>query len=279
MIFLRIYQVIRFFSLDIIAGAIASLVFAASVMGIHLSLSYYVIMGVTVWLIYTTDHLMDGAKTRGKSESATHNFFYKYRVPIILVSLMVLVFDFRLIMYRLDEKIIEFAIAPGLAAVVYLVLNRYYENAPKWFFIKEIWIAIIYTIAIWGGPVIYAGDQVNTLQLLLIAAFTLIIFSNVLLFSIYEREKDAKEGNKSFVSDFGLSPAMNITIFALILAILLALTAYIFLSAGLMFCLPVILISAMLLVILTLPKVFSVGNLYGIAADLLLLLFLLVLND
>jgi len=277
MIFARIYHFIRLFSLDIIAGALAAVVYSSSVMGIELPRTYFTVLALTVWLIYTADHLLDGAKTRGKSSSETHNFFYTYKIPIILIFLLVLIFTFRLSMYRLDEKIIEFGMAPFVAVIIYLLLNRYYGNAPKWFFIKEVWISFIYTLAIWGGAVIYAGDIISPAQLLLIGSFGLIIFGNVLIYSIYERDSDSADDNKSIVRDFGLRVAVNSAVFALTLSVLSGLTAYIFLGAELTHIIPLVLIAALMLLIIRFPEVFSKGNLYGILSDLSLLMFLIVL--
>ncbi len=276
MIIIRTLYFIRLFSLDIVAGAIAALVFSASVLGIDLHRSYYTIMALTVWLIYTTDHLMDGSRTHGKSESEIRNFFYNYKIPIILVFLVILILDFRLIVYRLDEKVVQFGMGVGIATVLYLLMNRYYDGAQKWLFIKELWIAIIYTLAIWGGTVILAGDTLNTTQFMIIASFGLIIFGNVLLYSIFERELDAQENNKSLVRDFGLPVTLNITVFALAVSILIALSAYLFMGASLIHILPLILISVTMLMIISFPGHFSKRKMYGIIADLSLLLFLLV---
>jgi len=277
MLFSKIYHFIRIFSLDIVAGAIASAIFSSSVMEINLPRSYYTVLGLVVWLIYTADHLMDGAKTRGKSPSETHNFFNTYKIPIILVFILVLVFTFRLVLYRLDLSIIEFGIAPGFAVLIYLLLNRYYEKESKWFFIKELWIAIIYSMAIWGGPLIYAGDVINPAQLILIVSFGLIILGNVLIYSIYERELDAEEGNRSIVRDFGIKFSTNLAITSLVISALLALIAFFFLGGWVIHSIIIVLISIALLAILSFPKFFSQGKLYGKLADLVLFLFLLTL--
>jgi 4-hydroxybenzoate polyprenyltransferase len=273
-----VLRIIRLFSLDIVAGAIAALVFSSTVMGTQLHRGYYLIMGITVWLIYTVDHLMDGAKSGGKSEVYSRNFFFHNRVPIILAVLLLLVFDFRLIIYRLDEKIIEFAMGPGIAVMVYLVLNRFYGNSSKWFFIKEVWITIIYTLAIWGGPVIYAGDIISLPQMMIIGSFGLIIFGNVLIYSIYERETDELEGHRSFVSDFGLKTTVNTAVYSTVVSIILALSAVIMLHSDLLYSIPLVLIATGLLLILSYPGIFGIRQRYGIIADLLLLLFLLVLT-
>lgn len=263
--------------MDIVVGAIASAVFSSSVMEINLPRSYYTVLGLVVWLIYTADHLMDGAKTRGNSPSETHNFFHSYKIPVILVFILVLVFTFRLVLYRLDLSIIEFGIAPGFAVLIYLLLNRYYEKESKWFFIKELWISIIYSMAIWGGPLIYAGDIINPVQLVFILSFGLIILGNVLIYSIFERDLDAEEGNRSIVRDFGLKFSTNLAITSLVVSALLALVAFFFLGGWIMHVLPILLISTTLLAIVIFPKIFTRKKMYGKVADLILLLFLLTL--
>lgn len=273
--FLRFYRYIRILSLDIVAGAMASLCFAANVMEVELHRSYYIILGITVWLIYTADHLMDGARTKGKSLSETHNFFYRFQIPLVLVFLILLILDFRLVVYRLDQRIVEFGMAPALATVFYLLLNRYYGQASRWFFIKELWISLIYTIAIWGGPVILAGDSMNTSQLLLASSFFLVISSNVLIYSIYERELDAREGTRSLVRDFGLTVSLNTSLLVLIISLLLSLIAYLFFDAGLIHWVLLTIIPATLLLIIRFPYFFSENNRYGIMADLVIVLFFL----
>lgn len=273
MILSRLVYYIRIFSLDIVAGAMAALVYSSNVMGIELTWAYYAVLALSVWLIYLADHLMDGVKTYGKSSSETHNFFYVHKIPIILIFLMTLVFTFRLAMYSLDEKIIEFGMAPAVTTIVYLIMNRYFGKG----FIKEMWIALIYTMAVWGGPVIYAGDRIILWQFLLIASFGLIIFGNVLIYSIYQNKSDWQEGNRSIATDFGMKPAIFIAIVSMCFAIIIPFIAFLFFGAGLIPMIPLVLISSGMLLIVSHPRVFSVYNRYGVFADLLLFLFLLVL--
>jgi hypothetical protein len=79
------------------------------------------------------------------------------------------------------------------------------------------------------------------------------------------------------VRDFGIRPAVNTAVFSLSFAMLSALSAFIFFHMELIFCLPVILIASSMLVIISFPGFFSQKKLYGIIADIILLLFLLVL--
>ena len=196
----------------------------------------------------------------------------KYKIPVILVFLMAVVFDYRLIMHSLESKFIEFGIALGGATAIYLVLNRYYGKGPKIFFIKEVWITIIYSIAIWGGPIIEAGDRINIVQGLLFFAFGLLIFSNVLICSFFEREIDSREGLRSFALDFGEELTLKLSIIAAGMAIIIAVVTYITFRVNGIPALILILIGTGYLSIMMRRNLFVDKESYGTLANLLLLL-------
>ena len=58
----RAYTYIRWLSLDIVAGAIFVSLFLSSELGVVLSAIEIALLGLSVWLIYTTDHLLDVRK-------------------------------------------------------------------------------------------------------------------------------------------------------------------------------------------------------------------------
>ena len=63
----KIYRFVRILSLDIVAGVIAGSVFGAKIMGAHLPWYYIFVIALTAWLVYLTDHLMDGIKKKGNT--------------------------------------------------------------------------------------------------------------------------------------------------------------------------------------------------------------------
>ena len=247
-------------------------------MGVKLQGSYFTVLALTVWLIYTADHLLDSFPAGDKSASSIHQFFYKYKIPVFLVFLMGVVFDYRLVMHSLEPKFIQFGIALGGATAIYLLLNRYYGKGPRIFFIKEVWISLIYSIAIWGGPIIEVGDKINIPQGFLLFSFGLLIFSNVLICSFFDRETDSREGLRSFALDFGEGLTMKLSIIAAGMAIIIAFIAYFKFTVNGIPVLVLILIGTGYLAIMVWRDLFTNAERYTTLANLLLLLSFLAIT-
>jgi len=68
-------KILRFLALDVAAGAVAGSLFLAQTLGIRIRIDYCLILFLAVIVIYSSDHLMDGFRKRGNSESEVHSFF------------------------------------------------------------------------------------------------------------------------------------------------------------------------------------------------------------
>ncbi|MEM0896650.1 MAG: hypothetical protein AAGJ79_07165 [Verrucomicrobiota bacterium] len=76
-------------ALDAPFVAVTWLYFFAGVLDIHLFPHIYWILGLTVWLIYTSDHLWDGLRLKNR-ETATHRHLFAAENPRFLTVLLVL---------------------------------------------------------------------------------------------------------------------------------------------------------------------------------------------
>jgi 4-hydroxybenzoate polyprenyltransferase len=219
----KLYYYIRLLSIDIVAGTLAGVVFAGKFLDVEIPRHYYTILAVSVWLIYLIDHLMDGVKRGKESTNPTYLFFYHYKIPIILFSLLLAVFDFRLVLYRLEPEIIQFGLVLAAALFFYFLLNAFPVKIAKGLFVKELWIGIIYAAGIWGGPFLYAGDKILPGQFMIVTAYFLMVISNVLIYSFKEYNADITAGDNTFAVQFGRKITKSITLSFLTLAIILIL--------------------------------------------------------
>ena len=255
-------------SLDIVAGAIGSCIFAGEVFHVSIPVAYLAVLGFSAWIIYSADHILDAIKKKGNTEIQTHKFFYKYKTPLILVTVILTIFTFRLTMYSLSPAIIQFGLVLVAGVIFYFLLVNFYMNAPKIFFIKELWISIIYTAGIWGGPVIYAGSEPLIPDMLLIASFFLLVFSNVLIYSYYEYNQDIREQEKSFAVDFGKLLTRRLIYFLLIISFVLwQLAVYIYGNIKGDTILIYSMITIFLVLIISFPGTFYKNERYGKLAD------------
>jgi 4-hydroxybenzoate polyprenyltransferase len=216
----KLYYYIRLLSLDIVAGTLAGVVFAGKFLDVDIPRHYYTIMAISVWLIYLIDHLMDGVKRGESSNNKTYLFFHHFKIPIILFSLLLAVFDFRLVLYRLEPEIIQFGLTLAVALFFYFLLNAFPIKIGKGLFMKELWIGVIYVAGIWGGPFLYAGDNILPGQWMVVSAFFLIVISNVLLYSYTDYNSDINAGDNTFTVQFGKGITRIIILAALFLAII-----------------------------------------------------------
>lgn len=217
----KLYHFIRLFSIDVVAGTLVGVFFAGKYLNIDIPRHYYTIMAISVWLIYLIDHLMDGVKRGEKTNNSTYSFFYQYKIPLILFCLILAVFDFRLILYRLEPEIIQFGLVLSAALFFYFLLNAFPVRIGKGLFLKELWISVIYTAGVWGGPFLYAGDDILPGQWMIVAGYFLIVASNVLLYSFNDYELDLREGDSTFSVQFGKKTTKLFILSAIFLTILL----------------------------------------------------------
>ncbi len=277
--FEKLYRTVRILSLDIVAGVGAGSIFAARIMEIRLPWTYLTVMCLTVWLIYLTDHLLDGIKKKSSSSHSLHGIFYRYKIPLILFLLIAVIFDFRLSLYTLPPSIIQFGLIIGGATVLYLSLAFFSGRGNSVFFMKELWISVIYTMAVWGGPVIYSGNTMQTWQIIVMTSYGLLVLSNVLSYSYFEYNADRSGQERSFAVDFGLSRT-RILIYILLGAAIAACLGNLLVFEQPMSLSSMIIgfMALCLFILIRFPSYFRNYGLYGIYADALFLLPILVVT-
>ncbi len=269
---------LHFWSLDIVLGVVAGSIFAASVFVHLLPVSYFIIIALSTWIIYFTDHIIDGIKAGPEAPNPVRRTFYRYKIPFILLTFIIAVFDFRFILYVLNPDVIRYGFVLLMATAVYFMLQLFYGSSYKLFFIKELWVAIIYTLAIWGGPIIYSGRDIGFSEISMIIVFGLLVLSNVLSFSFYEIGEDRNQHKKTFATDFGAGATRKAMLIINLLALFVLLASIIFTGARFSFLHYAILflMTAGLMSLYLWPAFFNVGRRYGLMAEGVFVLPLLV---
>lgn len=176
----RAYGFLQILSIDIVIGALTLLHFFCSYFSVSATFGTYLILGCTTWLIYTTDHLRD-AKKAPNSKRIRYQFHLKHAkklkavVVIAIVAISVMVF-------QLHFEIIKGGIVLALLSAVYLIIQKRLASLG----LKELYVALVYTSGILLVPFILLGSFEPAAFLLLL----LLTYSNLLLFSWFEKEED-----------------------------------------------------------------------------------------
>jgi len=89
----RAYRLLNILSLDIVAGAIICAIFFARVFNVIILPYGLVSLGLTVWVIYTADHLLDASKLRTAASTSRHRFHQKHFGALLVAALLAAVVD------------------------------------------------------------------------------------------------------------------------------------------------------------------------------------------
>jgi len=192
----QLYQHISILSLDVVAGAVIGALFFARLLGAVVEIPVLIVLGLSVWIIYTTDHLRDARVMRTTASTDRHRFHQKYFKTIVAIAMLVAIVAFILVLF-LPHNILRYGFMLGLVVLLYLVLQRYLK------FLKEIFVACLYTMGILLPSFVSVGTHLMPVHYLIIAKYFITALMNLLLFSLYDYAEDRHQQQHSFVTWFG----------------------------------------------------------------------------
>lgn len=192
----RAYRTINLLSIDVALGAVACAFFFAEAFQIDVLPQGFAALGITVWCIYTADHLLDARTIRQPASTERHRL-HQVRFPQLLTALIAgIIVDFALA-FLIRTQLLLAGMVVGLVSALYLVLSR------RLLVFKEITGALLYTtgvlVPVWG---IYRGTLLNS-QLVLVGTFAILVLINILLFALLSHDEDVKDRQPSIVQVIG----------------------------------------------------------------------------
>jgi hypothetical protein len=192
----KAYRFLNLLSIDIAIGSIACGMYFAWVLHVHVRPYALASLGITVWIIYTADHLLDAWKVKGRASTERHRFHQDhFRILVVLVTAAILI-DFILIFFI--KRPVLFA---GLYMIALVVVYLLFHN--KLTFLKEFFVALLYCVGVLLPSLTVTDVSLETKHHILFVSFFLLALINLLLFSLFDKTNDEKDKRQSFVTLFG----------------------------------------------------------------------------
>lgn len=191
-----LYQHVNILSLDVAAGAVISSLFFARLLNASVSLNVLAILGLTVWIIYTLDHLRDARSIPNVASTDRHRFHQKH-FRIIFRTMMVIVVADAVMIAFLPPEILKAGTILGSVVLIYLAFQRYLK------FLKELFVACLYTAGVLLPPIAMMQHDLLPVYIILIAKFFITALMNLLIFSLFDYDEDRVQQQHSFVTWFG----------------------------------------------------------------------------
>jgi hypothetical protein len=184
------YVLLNALSIDVAVGAALSSSLVAHVLRVSLPVSWYGILSGVVWVIYTFDHLLDARRSPENLVTYRHQLHSKYFFLLASLLALVSVSCIVLTVQWLPEKLALFGVGLSLFVVAYLGFAHLTNFLLRKRCLKELSVAILYTVGVCGGPLVSDVKVPNAFELLALTSFFLAALSNLYLISYFEVRED-----------------------------------------------------------------------------------------
>lgn len=216
----RAYRFVSILSIDVVAGAVVCALFFLKVL--KASAPYALIsLALTVWIIYTADHLLDARRIAHSASSPRHRFHQKFFKPMRLALALALVLDM-ISLFFVSKAILLGGMFLGTLVVLLMIM----QHALPW--LREIVVSVLYTGGVLLPALAHTRVNYTIAHSLLFIQFSLVALTNLLVLSWLDREPDLRDHLNSFALIAGrrMSQVLIWTSFVLSMLLLLAQVRY-----------------------------------------------------
>lgn len=274
--FRNIYHILSF---DVVLGTLAIGYMATRLLDIKPNPYWWLILPLTVWVVYSLDHIIDSYKNKSNAVIIRHKFHYIYRKPIIIFIALTSAISITLSLLFLDHKIIYFGLLLSLFIVIYLIVIIILKKKKSILLQKELIIAFVYTSGIFLAPLVWYEGKLPYPILLVIFNIFILAWLEGIMISWFEYDDDIKDGHTSFTIIVGKK---NTRRFIIVIQVLLAIVMKISMltvDTNIEFAALIItmLMNIFLLIIVLNADKLSKNNYYRLAGESIFLLPMLII--
>ena len=207
-IFVRYLILFQALSLDVVGGALSVGLLMTRLFRVNPQPVWWPVLALSVWAVYTSDHLIDGYAQKQQAVIMRHRMHYRYRyffmVGVALAALLAL----GLVYGFMNRKILLWGVFLGAGAFFYLMIVLFVRQRG-FYFHKEFFIALFYVAGIALAPVVWYGKPVSFVQILTLTWLFLLAWAEGLLMAVYEQQEDEADKMVSFSTFYGQRAALK----------------------------------------------------------------------
>src|SRR6187402_2338057 len=193
---MRFYRILNILSVDVALGSVCSAIFFAHILHADITPYSLVSLGLSVWIIYTVDHLLDAKKISTLATTNRHRFHQQHFKSLSIFVLIVACINTVLLFFIRRPALIT-----GIVLVILVILYLLIQHSLK--FLKEMFVAIVYTAGVLLPAMTNTEIVWRDWNWIVIVQFFLIAFLNLIIFSWFDYENDVHDKRVSFVTIFG----------------------------------------------------------------------------
>jgi hypothetical protein len=276
---MKIYRYLHFLSIDIVLGALASSCFAARLFGTDPGYVWWITLALTVWLLYTGDHMLDALRHRKKVEREMHYFMLKHRKLVIYSLGVVAVVNFILIINLLDKELFKYALVLAGLVLLFYAMRHVFRRNRVLQIPGEFFVMVLYMAGTWLGPAVAKEGGFEAGHGMIALIFLGILLMNLGVISLYDIKLDSRMGIASLANLLGIKRTRNLLLGTAIAIYLISLLQFLIFDMDRFSQYALILtgMCTILLLVLYYPSRFRKNDYFRLAADAVLMMGFLAL--
>jgi len=207
---MKFYRYLHYLSIDIILGALASSCFAARLFDTDPGWVWWITLALTVWLLYTGDHLLDAWKHRKKIERDMHYFMMKNRKTLVWSMGLVAVGNMLLIFNLLDQELMKYALVLAGLVLLFYAMRHVFRKNRILMIPGEFFVLLIYMAGTWLGPLVSSELSLEPAHGMIALIFAGVLLMNMGVISLYDMKLDKRMGIASMANLLGIKRTKNL---------------------------------------------------------------------
>lgn len=209
---LKSYTTFQILSIDVVLGSLAVGYMAVRLLDVTPVKVWWLILAISVWIIYSADHLLDGLKNKYSAVISRHRYYYKNRKPLLLAIIILSIINIYLSIIYMDISIIYAGIIMCFVVFIYLMLINYGNYAIVQIIPKELVIAIIYVSGIYLAPVYWHGATPDNFNIIVFIILAVLVWAEGVMASYFDYDKDVSDHYNSFAISNSKTTTRNVLI-------------------------------------------------------------------
>jgi 4-hydroxybenzoate polyprenyltransferase len=269
---MKLYRYFHFLSLDIVLGALASSCFAAQLFGRNPGWVWWLTLAMTVWLLYTGDHMLDAWKHRKKVEREMHFFMLKNRKVLRFTLGAVALVDSMLIINLLDKELMKYALVLAGLVLLFYAMRHVFRKNRVLHIPGEVFVLLLYMAGTWLGPAVVFEHSFEVGHGMIALIFAGVLLMNLGVNSLYDIKLDARLGLVSIARELGAKKTKNMLLGTALAIYLISLLQFLVFAVDRFSQFALILagMATIYLLVLYFPSRFRKNDYYRLTADAVL---------
>ena len=202
---IKFYRMINILSLDVAVGAMVSSYFFSRIFVAKMDVPSLLCLGLAVWLIYTSDHLLDAFFIKDRASTLRHRFHQKNFRVMVYAAASVLAVVIALLFF-INTSIFFMGLTLSAMVLIYFIIQR------KLGFFKEIVGAFLYSLGVMIPVMALSEESYHSLLSIPAVLFFNTALINLVLFSWFDLDNDASDQQLSIATIIGYKATSNLLI-------------------------------------------------------------------